>query len=109
MDLVHITYGTLVAILALLQIGDMHSTYVALTQLSWVKEKNPIIQKAIDIFGLKAGLIVPKFLFVYIVWWLGQPTWVHVVAFGILTAFYVYVVSNNYRIVKKHTGSYMGK
>ena len=109
METLYLVYWALVALLALLQVADAHSTYVALTQIKQVREKNPIIQKFMDIFGLKLGLIIPKFLFLALIWWMGQPTWYHIGAFAFLGAWYIAVVGNNYRIIKKHTGSYMGK
>ena len=102
-----ILYWTLVAILGLLQIGDIWTTYTALSDPSMrLKEKNPLIQFFIDRLGLLPGLIVPKGLFVAIVWWLGAPTWSHVAVFALLCGFYIWLVHNNYKLIKKRTRGY---
>jgi len=84
--------------LVALQFGDIWTTQYALRNIRGAVESNPIVKKAMDSLGVLSGLFAIKAPFIAILIFYPLPLW----ALAAITAFYVYVVGNNARIILKH-------
>ena len=86
----------LLAAYLVLQVGDYWTTTKVLSQGG--TEANPVVAKAIEKLGVQPALILVKVLGVIAgvtLWYLGA-----ILALGILTALYAYVVFDNYGQIK---------
>ena len=86
-----------------LQFADYYTTWVVLKRGG--TELNPIVRGFFKVFGIQLGLIVAKFWAggvvatgAYLGWF---ESFIGLVTLGILTAFYLVVVVNNYFEVQK--------
>ena len=102
MENVDILYTSLVALLLLLQALDIHSTHTALVKINGLQEANPFVKASMDRFGVIGGLFAIKVPFLVLLYTFGSPSWFMNGVLLVLCAFYIAIVSNNYRLIKKH-------
>ena len=88
----------LLGVIVALQLGDIWTTQYALSNIKGATESNPVVKKAMDMFGVMGGLFAIKTPFIAFVLWAPMPLW----ALFLIAALYVYVVGNNARIILKH-------
>lgn len=90
--------AVLLGVIVALQLGDIWTTQYALRNIRGASEANPVVKKAMDMFGVIGGLFAIKAPFIALILWAPMPLW----ALVLITALYVYVVGNNARIILKH-------
>jgi len=88
----------LLGVIVALQLGDIWTTQYALGNIKGATESNPVVKKAMDLFGVMGGLFAIKAPFIAFVLWAPIPLW----ALVLIATLYVYVVGNNARIILKH-------
>ena len=87
--------GLLLTLFALLQLCDFYTTY-AIIKSGKGHEANPILAKLFDKIGYVQGLTIAKLLAIVVGFFL-LPYW-YILA--ILDALYIWVVINNYKVLK---------
>lgn len=88
----------LLAILTLLQLVDGWTTYRIIKRGG--SEKNPVVKKLIEKFGLYTGLVIAKSFAVVmfiVLLLLSTPTWI---LLGVIV-FYVWVAVHNIQVLQK--------
>ncbi len=95
-------YTALLAVFALLNAADCFLTIRGLEGSTKIKEKNPVANFYIKLFGLRAGLTLLKVtgaaIFLLISY--DTPAWVYF--FVIANAGYGYLVYRNYNVLKRN-------
>lgn len=95
-------YDILVLLLVAVNAADVYTTYRALSSDVGITEANPIVNKAVEEFGLQWGLVLPKMVF--FACWFGfaveSAVWSAVAI--VLIAVYSKVVYRNYQILRNN-------
>lgn len=95
-------FEILLGLLIALNAADVYTTYRGLTGSTKITEQNGLIQWFIDECGLTIGLILPKFLFFVLVFAFAENDLVWLSTFAVLDVFYVWLVWNNYKVLKRN-------